>query len=408
MVANERGYGPVGMLALGLVAAGCGSDVSAGSESHAVNLGRCFGADCRVQAQVLSGAAVEAAPCGAVERPLEDALIFESIEDGAQVLDAAEAADGSVWALANLPSQQVNLAHFSSDGRLLDTRVMAEVGEHTNVTVSLAIDSSGAVTVGIYSIFAENADSELVEELELSRFDERMTELQSPRRFRGMASPHLVGGVAGSVWLAGNADANAPHGVVSRLTNHEPDWIQTQVPSAGQGVLGVSGLTVADDGTAAVIASLSPRWNGGPNTMKIGVSTFGAAGTPRWTLELPGDYAAGYPPAIGGSADGDLFVAGMVEDGKAVSVRGLSAEGQLRFAYQFNSSYVDLEVKRSSGRLFVGSSQGLAVIEGDGSSCHQFSIPFEDQAGEAAESWREDRDYVLSRSGSLIRYRIPE
>jgi hypothetical protein len=409
MVETKRGLGgAAGVLALGLAAAGCGSDISAGSESHAVNLGRCFGANCQTRAQALSGTPVEASPCGALEGPLEDVLLFESIGENEQLLEAKEAADGSVWALANLGYQHVNLAHFSSDGELLEARVVAELGENTNVTASLAIDSSGAVTVGIYSIFAENADSDLIEELELSRFDARMAELETPRRFRGMASPHLFGGAAGSVWLAGNADANAPHGVVSRLTSHEPDWIQTQVPSAGQGVLGVSGLTVADDGTAAVIASLSPRWNGGPNVMKVGVSTFNAAGNPKWTLELPGDYAGGYPPAIGGSGDGALFVAGVIDDGKAVSVRGLSPEGDLRFAYELSSSFAELDVRRSSGRVFVRSSQGLAVIDSEGTSCRQFSIVLPEAAPEPAEPWQANRDYVLDHSGSLIRYRIPE
>jgi hypothetical protein len=276
------------------------------------------------------------------------------------------------------------------------------------LTAALAIDSTGALTVGIYSIFAENADSDLLEELELSRFDEDMVELETPRRFRGMASPHLFGGAAGGVWLAGNADANAAHGVVSRLTGHEPAWIQTRVPSAGQGVLGVSGLTVADDGTAAVIASLSPRWNGGPDVMKVGVSTFDAAGHPQWTLELPGEYTGGYPPVIGGTADGGLFVAGVIDDGKGVLVRGLAPDGELRFAYTLRSGYADLEVGRRSGRVFVATNQGLAAIDSDGSSCRQFSVFADEEPSEAAEPWQADRDYVLSRAGSLMRFRIPE
>lgn len=409
MAESKGGLGGVAAaLVLGLAAAGCSSDVSAGSESRAVNLSRCFGANCGTQARALTGAPVEASPCEAVEGPLEDVLLFESIGQNEQLLAAEEAADGSVWALANVDFQQVNLAHFSSDGALMQARVVAELGDNTDVTASLAVDSSGEVTVGVYSIFAENADSDLIEELELSRFDAHMAELQAPRRFRGMASPHLFGGAAGSVWLAGNADANAPHGVVSRLTGHEPDWIQTQVPSAGQGVLGVSGLTVADDGTAAVIASLSPRWNGGPDVMKIGVSTFDPAGNPRWTLELPGDYAGGYPPAIGGTADGALFVAGVIDDGKAVSVRGLSPEGEPRFVYELRSSFADLEVRRSRGRLFVGSNRGLAVIDTEGTSCRQFSMVLPEDAPEPAEAWQADRDYVLTHSGSLMRYRIPE
>ncbi len=173
-------------------------------------------------------------------------------------------------------------------------------------------------------------------------------------------------------------------------------------------MLGVAGPRGADDGTSAVVASPSPRWNGGPDVMKVGVSTFDATGNPQWTLELPGDYTGGYPSAIGSTADGDLIVAGTVDEARAVSVRGLSRDGELRFEFEVESGFPELEVRRETGRAFVGTNRGLAVIDRDGTSCREFSIAADRDAPGPAEPWRADRDYVLDHSAYLTRFRIPE
>ena len=68
----------IGVVALGYVLSGCsGAEVSAGSEGDAINLNRCYGADCGVHAQSLSGSGVEARPCGDVVGALEEPLVFE-------------------------------------------------------------------------------------------------------------------------------------------------------------------------------------------------------------------------------------------------------------------------------------------------------------------------------------------
>jgi hypothetical protein len=416
MVKSRRGLGKVaGALALGMAAAGCsGADVSAGTESSAVNLGRCFGADCGIDAQALAQADVVAEPCGSVAGKLEDQLVFERVAPGATVTDATQGDDGSVWALVRVTENgqldspiELTLAHYSNDGKLLQTRLITTLPPDTNAESSLVLDSTGSITLGVYTIFAENADVEPTEELELSSFDQELAALGGPRRFRGMASPHLFGGAAGSVWLAGNADANAAHGVVSRITKREPDWIQTRVPSAGQGVLGVTGLSVASDGTSAVIASLSPKWSGGPDLMTLGVSTFDAQGRPAWTLELPHDYTSGYPPAIAGSAEGTLFVAGAIEEGQSIAVRAISRDGEALFAYTLagNSSSVEMRGER----VFVSTFRSLAVIAADGSSCRQFPLAgLAAEEAAPAEPWQPDRDYVLATGGDLMRFRVPE
>jgi hypothetical protein len=381
----KPGLVKIGVVALSYALAGCsGAEVSAGSEGNAINLGRCYGADCGVRAQSLSGTGADARPCGDGVARLEDPLVFESIPDAYQVLAVHEAPDGTVWAVQSVRRiddgyARIVLTRFSSDGALLATSdVIGTEEEHTLLDTALAVDSTGVATVGLYTSYAPNADVDLQEELTLYGFDQDLQPLGVSRTFRGMATPRLVGGADGSVWLAGNAFGNAAHGAVARITQREPDWIQTAVPTAGQSVGGVSGLTVADDGVSAVVARLNPRWSGeGPNIVKLGLATFDAAGTPIWTLELPGDYTQGFLGSLGGSAAGNLIVAGMVgENNDEAVVRSVSRSGELGWAYSLQGAFgVDVEAGRHSERALVRIGRGLAVIDGAGDSCRMFSAP---------------------------------
>src|SRR5690349_15751683 len=101
MSMKRRGFTGIGVIAVGWTLSACSSsDVSAGSEGDAVNLGRCYGADCGVRGQSLSAQAPAPQPCGDVVGPLLDRLTFEPISDDlqARAIDATEASDGSVWA----------------------------------------------------------------------------------------------------------------------------------------------------------------------------------------------------------------------------------------------------------------------------------------------------------------------
>jgi len=352
--------------------------------------------------------------------PLEDPLIFETVAEGAQALAAYEAPeDGTVWALHSVRGPNESYAHivlarYASDGALLATSdVIATEEDHTFLDAALAVDSTGEATVGLYTSYAPNADVELREELTLFGFDRELQPVGVSRTFRGMASPRLVGGVGGGVWLAGNAFGNAAHGAIAHIVQHEPDWIQTAVPTAGQSVDGLSGLTVADDGVAAVVARLNPRWSGeGPNVVKLGLATFDVTGKPLWTLELPGDYTPGFQGSLGGSAEGDLVVAGMVGENNDESVvRWISRSGELGWAYSLKGGFgVDVEVRRDSGRAFASIGSGLAVIDAAGESCRQFSISLSLGTADAAESpaWDPDAEYVLATGGTLARLRVPE
>lgn len=426
MSGNSSGLGrAAGLLALGFVAAGCsGSDVSAGAESDAVNLNRCYGADCGVRAQSLGGADVAAQPCGEVEGPLADAMVFEEITGGLTVLAAVEGAEGTVWALQlerglDSGNGAYNLVRFSADGVRLGTRQLSTESDHTVQQAALAVDATGIVTVAMYSVFAPNADSALTEELVLSSFDNDLASVGVPRSFRGMSTPRLQTGPSGSVWLAGNAAANASHGVVSRISQGEPDWIQTAVPATGTAI-GVSGLSVADDGTAAVLAGLTPKWSGsGPNVMKVGLSTFDASGKPLWTLKLPTEYDPAWVPALGGTADGDLVVVGAQGEGdnRSISVRQVTRDGELGWAYTLLGDSPGVDVRRDSGRAFVGAFNRVAVIDRAGATCRQFSVtigagpraePADDAPEVVAEPWRPDGEYLLGIGSGLVRFRVPE
>jgi len=415
----RQGLVRIGIAALGHALAGCsGADVSAGAEGNAINLNRCFGADCGLHAQSLSGSGAASRPCGDVVGSLEEPLLFESI-DNAKALAAYEGADGTVWALQSVGGGRepggvasIYLTRYSSAGALLATSdVIAVDQDHTLMDAALAVDSAGEATVSIYSSFAPDADAEVQEELTLYSFDLEMQPASTSRTYRGIATPRMVGGSGGSVWLAGNAFGNAPRGTIARITEREPDWIQTAVPTAGQSVNGLSGLTVADNGTAAVLARLNPKWSGeGPNVVRLGLATFDAAGKPLWTLTLPDDYTQGYMGALGGSAKGNLVVASVIgESGEELLLRSISRDGELGWAYTLPSGFgPDVEVRRHSGRAFVSTGRGLAVIDAAGDSCRQFSMGLQPETTSEPPAWDPDAEYVLTVGGPLARYRVPE
>jgi hypothetical protein len=406
-----------GLSAAAVLLAACnGAEVSAGSEGDAINLTRCFGANCGVLAKALQANDLDADACGEVAGALEEPVRFEPVEDS-EVFAADEAPDGSVWALLRSrgvkgPYGAVRLAHFSEDGALVAlSEVLASERQNASHEFALTVDTSGAVTVGDYHSYAPDADSDVLEELSLYEFgsDPQLDVL--PRLFRGMATPRLFGAAAGSVWIAGNAAGNATHGVVSRVTDREPDWIQTAVPSAGQGVGALGGLTVADDGFAAVVARSNGRWSGsGPNVTRLVVSTFDGAGVPQWTLELPTDYTAGYSGSLGGTADGDLVVAGAVgENGDSMLVRQLTREGELGWGYRVESTFGGaIEVKRQSGRTLVSVGNGVAVIDGDGARCRKFMVPQLDDYEPGPHARDPGAEYFLGVGDGIVRFRIPE
>jgi hypothetical protein len=404
-----------GMGVVVLLAACSGAEVSAGSEGEAVNLARCFGVSCGARAQRLQVEDVEADVCGDVAGVLEQPVRFEPVPDS-EVFAADEAPDGSVWALLNVRGVKnvsyggaVRLAHFSEDGALLDQREI--FGSDKLGTSALTVDTSGIVVVGHYYSHAPHADGSPMEELSLSEYGSNLQLNGAPSVLQGIATPRLFGAVAGSVWVAGNATSNGRHGVLSRVSQREPDWVQTAVPSAGESVGALGGLTVADDGTAAVVARSNAKWTGsGPQVTKLTLSTFDAVGLPLWTLALPTAYTAGYNGSLGGTAQGDLVVASPVgENGDALLVRQITRQGALGWGYRIEPALgAGIEVKRRSGRTLASVGNGVVVIDADGARCRKFLVPMLDPNAPGSPTREPDADYFFGVNGGLLRFRVPE
>ena len=417
MAKKKVGPGVVSLGALLLAATGCsGGDASAGSEGNAINLGRCYGANCGEQVQAVKVEDVPAASCVDVGAELEEPLSFEVI-DGARPAGIRIAPDGTVWVLERsdgMPPSggaSLSLAHFSIDGVLLGTTgVVTSESDHVWTEQDLAVDAAGVATVAVYTNFAETADSEVIEELKLFSFDAELQSMGAPLVFHGVAVPKLAGADAGTYWLAGNAVGNKSHGVVSRVEGREPVWIQTGVPTSGNGAgVGVSGLAVASDGTSAILAQRSPRWSGGPDVYRYGIATYDAAGKPIWNMELPTEFVGGYRATLVGTPEGDLVVAGVTSEGSNVTIRSVSRTGQLGWAFQVQSLDADnLALDPETGRTFATTTQGLAVIEAEGQSCKLHGNPHAPGALSLFGMPRVRGDHVYASDGYLVwRYRLP-
>lgn len=167
---------------------------------------------------------------------------------------------------------------------------------------------------------------------------------------------------------------------------------------------------MAEDGTSAVLAGLTPKWSGtGPDILQLGIATFDASGKPVWTLKLPTEFTPGFVPALGGTAQGDLIVAGAVgEHGSQTLVQQFSRDGEPGWAYQVESFLPSVDLQRKSGRAVVSAGNGVAVIDAAGETCRRFSVAVDEESMAAAEPWRPDGEYFLAVGSGLARFRVPE
>lgn len=424
--------GTLGMLA---IAVGCsGSDVSAGTEGDGVNLDRCFDVTCRSQAEGLIAEAPRPQSCAETGAELSDDFWFEELPQ-TDVLKVVASADGSVWAVTRgritLDSaQDIRLAHFSASGALQKQSnvLLTEGAEYTQSEYALALDDTGHVTLSVYWTYAPTADSEVQERVTLYRSDSELEEIEKSE-FHSVGSVRLAGGPGGELWLAGNAAGFQAHGVVARIANGRAAWVQTAVPSIGQSVLGVSGLTVAADGTSAVLAQLASRWDGtGDNVYSWGVSTFGADGAPSWELQLPNAFAAGVAAGLVGTAAGGLVAAGAASHETesrtgSLLLQGISKDGHITWAYEADGSNVTFDgvvELLPSERALVGLRGSVVVVDADGSACQRFLLPNvgpwqyaprtpEEEPAHGSAPFVPGADYVYAPGGGhIVRLRVPE
>jgi hypothetical protein len=277
---------------------------------------------------------------------------------------------------------------------------------------SLVVDAAGNAMVAVYSIYAPTADSELVERLNLYTFAADLSALGPPVSFRGIGKPHLAGEASGAILVGGNAINNAAHGTLTRLEAGEPGWIQTRVPTSGQGAgVGVSGLVVDEAGASAMLSQRSKRWESGADLYTYGVSTFDADGKPGWDLVLPTPYQGGYVAALASNGQGELVVAGYgYGSDEDLLVRSVSPEGELGWAYRVPSDWPNAHVDAQTGRTFVTGRDKVAIIEPGGQLCSYLEVPRKEGAlayGLGDVIVQEPYVYTMTGEG-IARYELPE
>lgn len=423
------------LVSVGLSAAlaGCaGSDVSAGRESAGFNLSRCFGTttDCSNSPPATLAAETlirECADPGGGE--LADELVYPAASGTSTNEVLRVGPDGSVWLLRRAatgtgsgPSMaapdpsgfELLLDHYTTDGTLLGTSsalVTVNESNHLNVSEDLSVDGAGHALVAVYANYAPNADSPFAESLTLHEFNGELEHVREPQLFYGVGQSQLLGGSGSSYVLAGNALENAAHGVLVRITDGQPDWIQTAVPSSGLGAgVGVSGVALNDAGIVSVLSQRSPRWEPGTADQFVyGVSRFDTSGNSVWDLKLSTAYTGGFPAAIAALGDG-VAIAGRIDGFNTLLLRQVTGNGQLGWAFKLAapSNLPKLQVDGASGRTIAATGNGIAVVASDGHNCQQFSVP--NVAGRIPGFIADlavASPYVYLLSDTIKRYRLP-
>jgi hypothetical protein len=400
-------------------AVGCtGAHISAGDEGDTINLSRCYGVECDLAPQSFQASATgQGEPCIDSGLALEEPFDFEGIGlPEATVRRLLPAPDGTFWALAvsypdftKIPPESI-LIHYSHEGELLGQSDPLEVGagHRSDTSPAFGIDANGNVAVAVYGIYAPTADSPLVQRLRLFTFDADFAPV-GDSLFSGIASAELAADPTGTLMLAGNATNNAKHGVLTRLVNGEPSWIQTKVPTSGQGVgAGVSGLVVNEAGESAIVSQRSGRWESGPDVATFGLARFDAKGQPLLDLMLPVQMQGGYGMSLGASSRGDFIVAGL-QAMDSLLVRSVSSAGEVGWAFTAQSQWPNVTVDKSTDRVFALGVGALIAIDAEGRGCQSFEI--ENEEGELEVAMGDvlvQEPYVyLTRSNHVRRYRLP-
>jgi hypothetical protein len=403
-----------------LLVAGCaGEQISAGHEGDTINLSRCWGVDCGTSAQAVSAGSSKhsSAPCQVTTQELGDKLLFAPLPSSLRLAtrELRSSPDGSFWQLATTePSETFSyspeplLVHYSSDGALLGISDPIQAGaEHTGMEATLAVDDNGNAIVAVYSVYAPTADSELVERVNVYAFDAELQPLGPPVSLSGISSNVLAAGPDGTVILAGDAFNNARHGVLTRLVDREPVFIQTKVPSAGVSVIGVAGMVVDTEGGAAVLSQRTPRSESGTGPYVFGISTFDPDGNPLRDLRIPGTYENGYGAAIAGL--GEDFVVTTVTSFPDSLVRSLGRDGSVRWSFSVRAFSPNVVADAESGRTFVDGVDGVAMIEPDGQRCQLIKVPHAAgsiQSSSGITAVRGQHLYMATTEG-LTRFTLP-
>jgi hypothetical protein len=409
-----------------LIAAGCSSQISAGDEGNTINLSRCWGVDCGSKAQSITGADSAAEACVVGERELEELVEFDEFDPTGfryTVNELRSGPDGSFWILATTSPQdpmagepEPALIHYTSEGELVGViDPIASAQQYTGMRYTLGVDGAGNAIVALYTLYAPDADSELIERMYLYSYDAQLQPIGERIAFSGASPGLLVTDGTGALAFAGNAMDNAQRGVLTRLIDREPTFVQTNVPSGGISTTGVCGLHVTEDGSFAVLSQRVPRSEDGNGPTKFGIATFDRDGKPLADLRLAGEFEPGYGAALAGT--GDSFVVmnqnlREMTEGPYVPtalVRGFSQAGQVEWAFEVKAGWPNALVD-AEGRAFIDTWDGLALIAPGGSSCEVFAFEPGDNGAIRIDAGsfvvRGQHVYVAS-GGRLSRYTLP-
>jgi hypothetical protein len=406
-----------------LLAAGCSSQVSAGEEGDTINLSRCWGVDCGSKAQSITGTDSAAEACTVSGRKLLDRVDFEPFDAAYGANELRRGPDGSFWILATKQSQSPHISdpepvliRYSSEGELVGVvDPIASAEQYTGMTYTLGVDGDGNAVVALYTAYAPDADTDVIERMFLYSYDARLQQVGERIAFSGASPGLLVTDSTGALAFAGNAMHNAERGVLTRLIDREPTFVQTNVPSGGISTTGVCGLHVTEDGSFAVLSQRVPRSDNGNGPTQFGIATFDHDGNPLADLVVPGQFEPGYGAAMAGTADGFVLAnANIVEHSQnafvpTALVRGFSEQGKVDWAFEVRSGWPNALADAETGRAFVDTYDGLAVIEPGGASCEALGIPAEAGALQGGVgAFLAQGQYIYSvGTGRLSRFTLP-
>jgi hypothetical protein len=308
------------------------------------------------------------------------------------------------------------LIRYGSEGELIGViDPIASAQEYTSMKYTLGVDGDSNAVVALYSVYAPDADSDLVERMHLYSYDTKLQPIGERIAFSGASPGLLVADGTGALAFAGNAMDNARRGVLTRLIDREPTFVQTNVPSGGISTTGVCGLHVTEDGRFAVLSQRVPRSDDGNGPYKFGISTFDQDGKPLTDLRLPGEFESGYGAALAGSGDSFVVMNQNIHEGQGAYVptalvRGFSMQGEVEWAFEVKAGWPNAQVDAATGRVFVGSWNGIAMIEPGGTSCELLTVKAgsdgEIQSGSGVFAVRGQYVYVATNVG-LSRYTLP-
>jgi hypothetical protein len=359
MAMNERGAACLA-LAMSMGLGACQAEnTSVGAEGEGPNLARCWGTDCDERAETKKVVATSVGQCDRLpERALE--LVWERELFGAdtELWQLVAAPDGTAWGVGMRKDRGkvIVLSHLALDGSLRGEVEVASIPDGiTNVTMDLGCDERGHCYLSWYTLDARGPDAELIHSAHVQEFDVFARPVADAVEVRGIAQPLVRAGAPGRFALAGPASDGARRGSLAVFDAGEVVYIQNGLETFGrlQGA-GVAGLAIDREGRTAVLAE---RYWQSTGPARFGVTRFDAGGSPLWDRTFAFEFANSTSPGLFATDDtGNVTIAGIGPSAtgnfpEATHVESLDANGELRWAYELQSSAVAVDAP--TGRVFA-------------------------------------------------------